>query len=126
MRAFRRRTRQLAGLWLALQLSFFVATPHALSTSALGHAGTVECTCGHGAAGHDTCPMHHPQSKSRCAYRSTSDPMLTLVISLLGTAGVIPAATSFVGTIPATAVGAPRPAAAVAAAFVPEPPPPRA
>jgi hypothetical protein len=85
-----------------------------------------DCECPHGETAAALCPMHKaPATGARCTLRSTHDTDVFALASLLGGAGIVPAAVSV--TVPAAAsVEASRPHTPSPSRHpVPDSPPPR-
>jgi hypothetical protein len=102
MRWMRLQLARVSGLWLVFHLCLLISIPSALGSTM--SASATECTCDHGGA--ETCPMHHPSSKSKpdsdpssCSCRSAADSMVTLAASLIGPTAVLASRSSAVSSL---------------------------
>jgi hypothetical protein len=94
MRWLRARVTRFAGVWLVSQLAIVVCLQTAMyATGAAQAVVSADCACASGTI----CPMHHGRSApaprpnhAACAFHGTSDPLGSVLISLIGPSGIVP------------------------------------
>jgi hypothetical protein len=126
MFAVRRRVSWMVCLWLACQVAGVVAAPLAFCCQS-GAAADDDEECCPGLLPGQICPMHHTRQGDRsCKMRDACGRADAGLVSLAGVVGLLTPATSLVSAFdPGDAVASPAPSA-IARAYRPESPPPRA
>jgi hypothetical protein len=125
MIAVRRRVSWMVGLWLACQIAGVVAAPLAFCCQGVAAADDEQCCPG--LLPGQICPMHHTREGDRtCKMRDACGRADAALVSLAGVVGLLPRVTPVVSAFDlgdAAAISAPS---AIARAYRPESPPPRA
>jgi len=123
----RARVAHVAVGWLVFQLCLLASVPTVLcSPDPDAIALEAACTCAHGDAEGQSCPMHHPSTSSNnCSCRSTTDSRAAIVASLIGPTAVLAPTSSAVA--PSSNLSAARSFSAepLESAVAPDSPPPR-
>ena len=121
----RRRVSWIVCLWLASQVAGIVAAPLAFCCQSAVAADEEECCPG--LLPGQICPMHHKSQDDRtCKMRDACGLADAGLVSLAGVVGLLPRPTAVVSAFDlCDAVTSPAPSA-IARAYRPESPPPRA
>jgi hypothetical protein len=126
MREVRRRRTWVAGIWLVCQFSTLAAAALSGVRPVTIVNGQV-CTCPPGAAHGDACPMHHSRdATSDCVLRNASSGADAVLLTLLGTPGLMPPQRAITTAVVATQTVLPVTAFTRTRSDRPESPPPRA
>jgi hypothetical protein len=128
MHTVRRLLRSVAAAWVVCQLAGVVAAPLAMRFAPAPepeHHAT-KCVCP-GVAPGQTCPMHHTTRDNgrECLMRSASGPADAALLSLVGTAGLVPSLSSSLVTLQSLEPISAATPCAIARAARPDAPPPR-
>ncbi len=126
MLAVRRRVSWIVCLWLACQVAGVVAAPLAFCCQS-AVAADDDHPCCPGLQPGQICPMHHTRAGERtCKMRDACGRADAGLVSLAGIVGLLPRPTAVVSAFdPGDAIASSAPAA-LARAYRPESPPPRA
>jgi hypothetical protein len=122
----RRRLSWVVCVWLACQLAGIAAAPVAFCCRGIQTVDDDDVCCP-GLLPGQICPMHHRvEGKSTCKMRDACGRADASLVSLAGTVGLLPSRTVVVSTfVSGDRLGAMIPSA-IARAYRPESPPPRA
>ena len=127
MHTVRRLFRFVAAASVVCQLASVAAAPLAMRFAPEAEHHATKCMCPGVEPGH-TCPMHHTTRGDgrECLMRSASGPVDAALLSLIGTAGLLPSLSgSLVTYLSLEPISAAVPSA-IARADRPDAPPPRA
>jgi len=89
-----------------------------------GRLAAAACECSH-SSGATMCPMHKAAAAARCRLQSTHDGDVFVLASLLGSAGLLPAAVSVTAPVRTTVSARPPASPTRSLRPVPDSPPPR-